>query len=122
MKAPPPVETCDNLLSAPFVPLTRFPVSPPPITVVAPYSVLFMKFSNKLALPTLNLSNSKTPTGPFHTRVLDLPITSPERALVRGPASRPYYPSGIPVFISNTFMIQFGSNLSPDTKSAESEV
>jgi len=41
--APPPVETCDNFWSAPFVYLTRFTVSPPPITVVAFYkNILFI--------------------------------------------------------------------------------
>ena len=72
--------------------------------------------SPKAIVPFENLSNSKTPTGPFHKIVLLLLITRSNALMDFGPASIPSHPSGM-LFISDTCVFASFENSSPQTTS-----
>src|SRR5208337_4772709 len=83
--APPPVEQCVTL-SATLNFLAAVAVSPPPTTVVAPCDVASAIASAIAFVDAENLSNSKTPGGPFQTMVFARRIASQKRADDFGPA------------------------------------
>lgn len=93
--APPPVLTWLTFSAAPNS-SAALAVSPPPIMVADPALVATTTDLKAALVPSENFSNSKTPKGPFQTRVLDLRITSWNNARDLGPTSRPSQPSGIP--------------------------
>jgi len=95
-EAPPPVDTCETLSSAPHL-ATAVAVSPPPTIVVAPFCVASITASKADFVPAANLSNSNTPVGPFHNIVLASRIVSLKSSFVFSPESSPSHSSGIPV-------------------------
>src|ERR1700722_12367035 len=88
--APPPVETWE-ILSATPADLMAFSESPPPTTLTAPDP------ATAFAIATVPVSKggiSKTPMGPFQMMVFAPAITFENASTVRGPMSRPIFPSG----------------------------
>mmetsp|Transcript_17979 Transcript_17979/g.32598 ORF Transcript_17979/g.32598 Transcript_17979/m.32598 type:complete len:254 (+) Transcript_17979:276-1037(+) len=70
--------------------------SPPPIMVMAPWSLeRSARMSTIPKVPLLKASNSKTPMGPFIMMVLHVLRASFCWAVVAGPLSRPIHPSGM---------------------------
>lgn len=94
--APPPVDTCEILSSAPHL-ATAVAVSPPPMIVITPFCVASITASKADFVPAANLSNSNTPVGPFHSIVLASRIVFLKSSFVFFPESSPSHPSGIPV-------------------------
>lgn len=67
--APPPVEMCDILSARPAF-STAATLSPPPMMVMVPLGVSDARVLAMAKVPAANLSNSKTPAGPFQMTVL----------------------------------------------------
>mmetsp|Transcript_41888 Transcript_41888/g.103097 ORF Transcript_41888/g.103097 Transcript_41888/m.103097 type:complete len:210 (+) Transcript_41888:316-945(+) len=63
--------------------------------VIAPLDVRSAKVSAMAKVPLANLSNSKTPMGPFQMMVLHSASSSWISLVAAGPLSRPIQPSGI---------------------------
>jgi hypothetical protein len=93
--APPPVLTCVTLSSVLYT-LQAVAVSPPPITVVAPFCVTLTISSIIDLVPLSNFFISNTPMGPFQMIVLEAWIVAAFSAMVFGPQSSPIMPSGMP--------------------------
>ena len=83
--APPPVERCVILSSTPAC-MMAATVSPPATMLIAlcPARAWAMDL-----VPRLNLSSSKSPTGPFHSIILALRISWMNWVVVFGPMSSP---------------------------------
>merc|ERR1712072_1599159 len=99
--APPPVETCDSLSSAPYLAQT-----------VAPLLADSIAASRVALEPPAKLSNSKTPAGPFQRMVLLSMMVFLKSSRDFGPASRPIQPSGMPSASDALPTWAFLSNLS----------
>mmetsp|Transcript_8419 Transcript_8419/g.20805 ORF Transcript_8419/g.20805 Transcript_8419/m.20805 type:complete len:254 (+) Transcript_8419:313-1074(+) len=70
--------------------------SPPPIMVIAPFSlVMSARMLTRSKVPLANFSISKTPIGPFMMTVLAVERASFWAAVVSGPLSSPIHPSGM---------------------------
>src|SRR6188768_1027868 len=90
-------------------------VSPPPMMVVAPLLVASTTAAATALVPVAKASNSNTPTGPFHTMVLDFLITSVNLAQDLGPQSSPSKLSGMPLSSVAAPTVASGANLSAVT-------
>mmetsp|Transcript_22683 Transcript_22683/g.33824 ORF Transcript_22683/g.33824 Transcript_22683/m.33824 type:complete len:238 (+) Transcript_22683:237-950(+) len=115
-EAPPPVEMWD-ILSATFAFSTAATESPPPMMVVAP--TFDESSASALATPNVpfeNLSNSKTPIGPFQMTVLQSPRAAMISSVAFGPWSSPIHPSGISA-ADTTLVSASAANLSASTTS-----
>mmetsp|Transcript_2391 Transcript_2391/g.6784 ORF Transcript_2391/g.6784 Transcript_2391/m.6784 type:complete len:203 (+) Transcript_2391:157-765(+) len=69
--------------------------SPPPMIVMAPFSVSSLSVSQMAKVPLAKASISKTPMGPFQMTVLQSASLSWIIFVAAGPLSRPIQPSGI---------------------------
>mmetsp|Transcript_22581 Transcript_22581/g.35318 ORF Transcript_22581/g.35318 Transcript_22581/m.35318 type:complete len:228 (-) Transcript_22581:747-1430(-) len=93
-EAPPPVEMWDIFSARPAF-STAATESPPPMMVVAPLPVHSARVVATSLVPLANLSNSKTPIGPFQMMVLQSESFSWIILVDSGPLSRPIQPSGM---------------------------
>mmetsp|Transcript_18106 Transcript_18106/g.44733 ORF Transcript_18106/g.44733 Transcript_18106/m.44733 type:complete len:210 (-) Transcript_18106:668-1297(-) len=96
--------------------------SPPPITVMAPLSLV--KSAKMLTIPKVpaaNFSNSKTPMGPFMMMVLQLERASFCSSVVLGPLSSPIQPSGM-ASAATTWVSASSANLSATMMSEGSKM
>ena len=60
-----------------------------PIMLMHPFAVAAVTLSIKALVPAANLSNSKTPTGPFHTITRAFATAAQNNCELFGPQSRP---------------------------------
>uniref|UniRef100_A0A7C8Z1M2 Uncharacterized protein n=1 Tax=Opuntia streptacantha TaxID=393608 RepID=A0A7C8Z1M2_OPUST len=93
--------------------------SPPPMIVVTPFSLSSANFFAMASVPIANLSNSKTPIGPFHMMVWVFSKASLKVLIESGPMSNPIHPSGI-AFAGTTLLSASAANLSAITTSVGS--
>mmetsp|Transcript_18107 Transcript_18107/g.44738 ORF Transcript_18107/g.44738 Transcript_18107/m.44738 type:complete len:210 (-) Transcript_18107:668-1297(-) len=96
--------------------------SPPPITVMVPFSLVKSAMMlTKSKVPLANFSNSKTPIGPFMIMVLQVERAAFCSSVVLGPLSRPIQPSGM-ASTATTLESASSANLSAITMSLGSKM
>uniref|UniRef100_A0A0A9DX97 Phosphoglycerate kinase n=1 Tax=Arundo donax TaxID=35708 RepID=A0A0A9DX97_ARUDO len=84
--------------------------------VVTPLPLRSANFFATASVPTANLSNSKTPMGPFQMTVCVVSRAALNAATESGPISSPIQPSGI-ADAATTWLLASGANLSAMTTS-----
>jgi len=105
------VEVWVTFLSAPYF-FAAVAVSPPPITVTAPFCVALTIASAISLVAFSKAANSNTPAGPFQTMVLESKMALTKSSVDFAPTSKPIQPSGIPVESLASFTAASAANLS----------